>query len=43
VLAQFSPEVIVPAHCTGWNAQRALAGAFPDAFGQNSLGTRYEL
>jgi 7,8-dihydropterin-6-yl-methyl-4-(beta-D-ribofuranosyl)aminobenzene 5'-phosphate synthase len=35
--------VIVPAHCTGWNAQRALAGQFPDAFIPNTVGTRYRL
>ena len=42
-LASLSPQVIVPAHCTGWRATHALAAAFPDAFIQNSVGTRYEL
>jgi 7,8-dihydropterin-6-yl-methyl-4-(beta-D-ribofuranosyl)aminobenzene 5'-phosphate synthase len=42
-LQQLAPQVIVPAHCTGWKAQVALAAAFPDAFIQNTVGTRYEL
>lgn len=42
-LAELSPEVIVPAHCTGWRAVHALAAQFPDAFIQNSVGTRFEL
>lgn len=42
-LQQLAPQVIVPAHCTGWKAQQALAAAFPDAFIQNTVGTRYEL
>lgn len=42
-LQQLAPKVIVPAHCTGWKAQVALAAAFPDAFIQNTIGTRYEL
>jgi 7,8-dihydropterin-6-yl-methyl-4-(beta-D-ribofuranosyl)aminobenzene 5'-phosphate synthase len=42
-LAELAPQVIVPAHCTGWKAVHALAGRFPDAFIQNSVGTRFEL
>jgi len=42
-LAEAAPEVIVPAHCTGWRATRALADRFPDAFIPNSVGTRFEL
>lgn len=42
-LAELAPEVIVPTHCTGWRAIHALAAQFPDAFIQNSIGTRYEL
>jgi 7,8-dihydropterin-6-yl-methyl-4-(beta-D-ribofuranosyl)aminobenzene 5'-phosphate synthase len=42
-LAELAPEVIVPAHCTGWRAVHALAARFPEAFIQNSIGTRYEL
>jgi 7,8-dihydropterin-6-yl-methyl-4-(beta-D-ribofuranosyl)aminobenzene 5'-phosphate synthase len=40
---QLSPAVIVPAHCTGWAAQRALADRFPGAFIQNTVGTRFTL
>jgi 7,8-dihydropterin-6-yl-methyl-4-(beta-D-ribofuranosyl)aminobenzene 5'-phosphate synthase len=41
-LAGIAPDVIVPAHCTGLRAVRAIAGRFPDAFIQNSVGTRFE-
>lgn len=42
-LAELAPEVIVPSHCTGWRAIHALAATFPDAFIQNSVGTRFKL
>jgi 7,8-dihydropterin-6-yl-methyl-4-(beta-D-ribofuranosyl)aminobenzene 5'-phosphate synthase len=42
-LRELQPEVLVPAHCTGWRAIHALAAAFPVAFIPNSVGTRYEL
>ena len=42
-LAEMDPEVIVPAHCTGWKAVHALAARFPNPFIQNSVGTRFEL
>jgi 7,8-dihydropterin-6-yl-methyl-4-(beta-D-ribofuranosyl)aminobenzene 5'-phosphate synthase len=42
-LAALAPRVIVPAHCTGWRAQHMIAARFPEAFIQNSVGTRYEL
>lgn len=42
-LAEVAPQVIVPAHCTGWRATHALASAFPNAFIPNSVGTRFEL
>jgi 7,8-dihydropterin-6-yl-methyl-4-(beta-D-ribofuranosyl)aminobenzene 5'-phosphate synthase len=42
-LAGLAPDVIVPTHCTGWRAVHRLAAAFPDAFIQNSVGTRYDL
>jgi 7,8-dihydropterin-6-yl-methyl-4-(beta-D-ribofuranosyl)aminobenzene 5'-phosphate synthase len=41
-LADFSAHYLVPAHCTGWKATHALAARFPDAFIQNSVGTRFE-
>jgi 7,8-dihydropterin-6-yl-methyl-4-(beta-D-ribofuranosyl)aminobenzene 5'-phosphate synthase len=46
VCAEFerlSPAVLVPAHCTGWAAQRAFADRFPAAFIPNAVGTRLEL
>jgi len=42
-LTELEPQVIVPAHCTGWKAVHALAARFPNAFIQNSIGTRFEL
>ena len=42
-LAELAPQVIVPTHCTGWDASHAIANRLPDAFIQNSVGTRYEL
>ncbi|HXG36013.1 MAG TPA: MBL fold metallo-hydrolase [Dehalococcoidia bacterium] len=42
-LAEMAPQVIVPAHCTGWQAVHALIAQFPDAFIPNSVGTRFEL
>jgi 7,8-dihydropterin-6-yl-methyl-4-(beta-D-ribofuranosyl)aminobenzene 5'-phosphate synthase len=41
-LGEFSPDFLVPAHCTGWGATHALAARFPEAFIQNSVGTRFE-
>jgi 7,8-dihydropterin-6-yl-methyl-4-(beta-D-ribofuranosyl)aminobenzene 5'-phosphate synthase len=41
-LAGFAPDHLVPCHCTGWRAIHALAARFPDAFIQNSVGTRFE-
>jgi 7,8-dihydropterin-6-yl-methyl-4-(beta-D-ribofuranosyl)aminobenzene 5'-phosphate synthase len=41
-LAEFSPDFLVPTHCTGWRANHALARRFREAFIQNSVGTRFE-
>jgi len=41
-LAALNPQHIVPAHCTGFKAVHALAASMPDAFIQNSVGTRFE-
>ena len=38
-----TPDVLVPAHCTGWKATHAIARRLPDAFIQNSVGTTFEL
>ena len=40
---QLAPEVIVPAHCTGWKATHAIARHLPGAFIQNSVGTTFRL
>ena len=42
-LAAEQPAVIVPAHCTSWRAQHALAADLRDAFYANSVGSRFEL
>jgi 7,8-dihydropterin-6-yl-methyl-4-(beta-D-ribofuranosyl)aminobenzene 5'-phosphate synthase len=42
-LATMDPAVIVPAHCTGWRAEQALAANFPEAFIPNSVGTTFHL
>jgi 7,8-dihydropterin-6-yl-methyl-4-(beta-D-ribofuranosyl)aminobenzene 5'-phosphate synthase len=41
-LDEFSPDFLVPTHCTGWRATHARAARFPAAFVQNSVGTRFE-
>lgn len=41
-IARVGIERLVPAHCTGWRAMHALAGALPDAFVQPSVGTVFE-
>ena len=42
-LEQLAPDVIVPAHCTGWRAVHAIAARFPAQFIQNSVGTTFHL
>lgn len=42
-LDRLAPDVIVPAHCTGWKATHAIARALPGAFIQNSVGTSIHL
>ena len=42
-LEQLAPDLIVPAHCTGWKATHALARRLPGAFIQNSVGTTFHL
>jgi len=42
-LSELAPEIIVPAHCTGWKAAHALAACFPENFIQNSIGTTLDL
>jgi hypothetical protein len=40
-LQQIRPRYLVPGHCTGFSAARALAEAMPDAFLVNSVGTTF--
>ena len=42
-LTACSPALIVPAHCTGFDAVRAISLAMPDAFVVNAVGTKYTL
>ncbi|HEX9066354.1 MAG TPA: MBL fold metallo-hydrolase, partial [Streptosporangiaceae bacterium] len=42
-LAALNPQVVVPAHCTGWRAGHAMAARFGPAYIPNSVGTRYTL
>jgi 7,8-dihydropterin-6-yl-methyl-4-(beta-D-ribofuranosyl)aminobenzene 5'-phosphate synthase len=42
-LTAMAPDLLVPGHCTGWQAQHALAAALPDSWVQGSSGTRYKL
>ncbi|MDQ6649830.1 MAG: MBL fold metallo-hydrolase [Actinomycetota bacterium] len=42
-LAAMAPQVVVPAHCTGWRAQHAMAARFGEAFIPNTVGTRFHL
>jgi 7,8-dihydropterin-6-yl-methyl-4-(beta-D-ribofuranosyl)aminobenzene 5'-phosphate synthase len=42
-LATMDPAVLVPAHCTGWQAQHALAARFPGAYIPNAVGTSFSL
>lgn len=42
-LKELNPALIVPAHCTGWKAVHAMARDLPQAFVQNSVGTRFVL
>jgi 7,8-dihydropterin-6-yl-methyl-4-(beta-D-ribofuranosyl)aminobenzene 5'-phosphate synthase len=42
-LVDLDPDVVVPAHCTGWKAVHTIAAHLPDAFIQTSVGTTFEL
>ena len=42
-LAALAPDLVLPAHCTGWRAMHELANRLPQAFIPNSVGTRLEL
>lgn len=40
-LVELAPAMVVPGHCTGFSATRALSLELADAFVQPSVGTRY--
>jgi 7,8-dihydropterin-6-yl-methyl-4-(beta-D-ribofuranosyl)aminobenzene 5'-phosphate synthase len=42
-LRDLAPDVVMPAHCTGWRAQHRLAAELPDAFIPNAVGTSVTL
>jgi 7,8-dihydropterin-6-yl-methyl-4-(beta-D-ribofuranosyl)aminobenzene 5'-phosphate synthase len=42
-LAELSPSLLIPAHCTGWKATHKLAARFPDAFVVSTVGTTITL
>jgi len=42
-LAELSPDLLVPAHCTGWRAVHRLATRLPDAFVMSTVGTTITL
>jgi 7,8-dihydropterin-6-yl-methyl-4-(beta-D-ribofuranosyl)aminobenzene 5'-phosphate synthase len=42
-LLALQPQVVVPAHCTGWRAQHAMAKAFGEAYVPDCVGTRFSL
>jgi 7,8-dihydropterin-6-yl-methyl-4-(beta-D-ribofuranosyl)aminobenzene 5'-phosphate synthase len=42
-LQEMNPQVLVPAHCTGWRAQHAMARRFGEAFIPNTVGSRFRL
>ncbi len=42
-LKRFSPDLIMPMHCTGWNGINRLQTEFPKAFVLSSVGTRVVL
>jgi 7,8-dihydropterin-6-yl-methyl-4-(beta-D-ribofuranosyl)aminobenzene 5'-phosphate synthase len=40
-MKKFSPDYIVPTHCTGWKAINQFAKEMPDQFILNTVGTTY--
>lgn len=41
-LAAISPDVVAPAHCTAWQAHRALQERLPEAYVPSAVGSRFE-
>ena len=42
-VAAFEPELVVPAHCTGWKAVMALSRRMPEAVVPNAVGATFKL
>jgi len=42
-MKKFSPQIVVPTHCTGWKAMSTFAKEMPKSFVLNSVGTKYVL
>ena len=42
-MKKFSPEVIIPCHCTGWKAIHLFEKTFPEQFALNAVGTKIVL
>lgn len=42
-LAELTPSMLVPAHCTDWKAARRMAARFPDVFVMSAFGTTITL
>ncbi|HEY3036978.1 MAG TPA: MBL fold metallo-hydrolase [Streptosporangiaceae bacterium] len=42
-LEAMGPQVLVPAHCTGWRARHAMSRRFTEAFVPNTVGSRFRL
>jgi 7,8-dihydropterin-6-yl-methyl-4-(beta-D-ribofuranosyl)aminobenzene 5'-phosphate synthase len=42
-LKKTNPSLIVPAHCTGWQATHLLARSLPEAYACSGVGSRYVL
>ena len=40
-LRNLEPKYIIPSHCSGWKSIHKIASTMPDAFIQNSVGTRF--
>lgn len=42
-MKEFSPEVLVPCHCTGWKAIHTFEEEFPEQFALNAVGSKIVL
>jgi 7,8-dihydropterin-6-yl-methyl-4-(beta-D-ribofuranosyl)aminobenzene 5'-phosphate synthase len=40
-LVKFKPTVVIPSHCTGWQAISRIYKAMPDSYIHNAVGTTY--